>query len=349
MKKRAALILLLGVVFSVGFLMAGGASDEGSAQGKKSEKSEQPLVLENHSPMAVVGENEDTVSFRQADGTVVDLPKNPQKSIILLNSLLDLWYMSGGTSLARLKGTVSVPPEAMDLPVVGRISSINLEMIMEMEPDFVVVSTTSYQDGVRNLCRDENIPVVSIAYRTFDDFQVIMDLFTRLTLRRDIYDTVLEPIKAQVASIINQVPKDVKPTVCILFSGTKYVKVETPNTIAGSMCEQLKAENIYKDQAIDGATRVDMSLEYIFEQDPDVILVTTMGDVEKCKARVQQDVESSDIWGELSAVKNGRYIYLDKSYSIYKPNRFYPEAYKTMAEFLYPDTTFILNDTPVSQ
>ena len=299
-------------------------------------------VEEAHSEMAVLGETESTVTFREADGTVVDLPKNPKRAIVSLNSIMDVWYMAGGTSLARVKGSINVPEEAMDLPVLGSISTLNTELMMELEPDFLICSYSTAQKEIRDFFAEQGVPGVVVDYNNYDDFRVILDLFTRINGTRDIYETSVLPIEKQVQKLINQIPEENNPSVCILFASTRYVKVETQNTITGYMCDKLGAENIYMDDTIEGATRVDLSIEYILEQDPDIIFVTTMGDVEKCRARIEQDVQSSDIWGDLTAVKNDRFYYLDKSYSIYKPNRFYPEAFKTMAEFLYPESEFDL-------
>lgn len=290
--------------------------------------------------MKILNETESSVVFLQKDGRVVELPKNPQRAVIALNSILDVWYMAGGESIARLNGSINVPEEAENLPILGSISTVNIELLMELQPDFLVTTTSSYQDEVKDIFEQEGVPTVSISYNNFADFCVIFDLFTRLTGERELYENYALEIEMQVNSVINQVPEGEAPTICILFASTRYVKVETQNTITGSTCQQLGAINIYQESAIEEATRVDLSLEYILEQDPDIIFVTTMGDIDKCKSRMEQDVISSDIWGGLSAVKEGRFYYLDKSYSIYKPNRFYPEAYKTMAQFLYPDINF---------
>ena len=80
------------------------------------------------------------------------------------------------------------------------------------------------------------VPVITIDYKTSDDSMVITDLFTRLTVRGDIYYCVIIPIQNQIQSIINHVPERNHPRICILFSGTRYVKVETENTITGSIC-----------------------------------------------------------------------------------------------------------------
>lgn len=304
---------------------------------------QEPALDEVRSKMAVLGETKNTVTFQEANGNVVELPKNPERTIICSNSIMDVWYMAGGESLARVKGSINVPDEAKDLPILGSILTLNSELIMELEPDFLIVSGLEHQMGVRDFFAAEGIPGVAINYGTYNDFRVILELFTRLIGNKEIYENRMIPIQRQVQSIIDQVPKGRSPSVCIIFTSTRHVKVETQNTIIGDFCAHLGADNIYKETTLEGVARVELSLEYILEKDPEIIFVTTMGDVDKCRARVERDIVSSDIWGDLTAVKNGRFIYLDKAYSVYKPNRFYPEAYKIIAEYLYPDLAFTLD------
>jgi iron complex transport system substrate-binding protein len=326
--KRLLLIFVLG---GFGFFVwAGGSGDT--------------VLPRSQSKMAVLAEDDSTVTFREYDGTEVVLPKIPKRTVVCLNSLLDLWYMSGGQAVARVNGSVNVPEEAKDIVNLGSFSRVNMETIMELEPDFIIFSDS--QKKQRDFFKAEGIPVVSINYANYDDFRVVLDLFTRLTGRKDIFNNELISVQKQVQSIIDQVPLnegEMGPSIVILFASTSYVKVETENTVAGYNFKLLGARNIYQEKTIEGATRVDLSLEYILEQDPDIIFATTMGDVEKCKKRIKEDVIDSDIWGDLTAVKEGRYFILDKTYSIYKPNRFYPEAFKILAEFLYPETEFSLS------
>jgi len=293
---------------------------------------------ESRSHMAVLGEDGDTVTFREYDGREVVLPKNPQRTVVCLNSLLDLWYMAGGEAVARVRGTVNVPDEARDIVDLGSFSRVNMETIMELEPDFIIFSHT--QRDKRDFFEAEGVPAVSINYKNYDDFRVVLDLFSRLTGNREFYETDLVGIQRQVQAVIDQVPEGEGPRFCILFATTNYVKVETQNSLTGHNLMLLGGRNIYTDDTVEEAERVDLSLEYILEQDPDVIFTTTMGDEEKCLEQIRRDVESSDIWGELSAVKEGRFYVLDKEYSVYKPNRSYPETFALEAELLYPDTVF---------
>ena len=316
-------------------LFSGGSQEAGSSQ--------EAALKGPESSMAVLEETEESVIFQEASGNVTVVPKNPERPIVCLNSILDLWYMAGGTSLARVKGSISVPEEAAELPILGTISTLNTELIMELEPDFIIFSDTDSQNRNREFFEREGVPCLTIDYDTYDDFRVLLDLFTRVNGSRDIYEEEIIPTERQVEALIEQVPRMDPPVrVGILFATTRYVKAETINTVTGDYCRKLGAENIYNHEAIEGATRVDLSLEYIVEQDPDIIFVTTMGDVEKCKERMEKDIISSDVWGELSAVKNGRFHYLDKSFSLYKPNRDYPGAFQRVAELLYPEADFSL-------
>jgi iron complex transport system substrate-binding protein len=315
------------------------------AAGQIAEPVEDDIVLEETaSPLAILEETDTTVTFQEADGNVVEIPKFPKRTATCYNSLLDLWDIAGGEAICRVKGTTNVPEKAADLPQIGSIGTLNIEKMMELQPDLIIFYNGEHQKKVREIFNAEGIPSVMIDYDTYDDYRVILDLFTRITGNREIYEQEIIPTQKQFQAVINQAPTENNPTVCILFASTRYVKVETVRTNIGNFCERLNAINIYREDTIEGASRVELSLEYIVEQDPDVIFVTTMGDVDKCKSRVEQDVTSSDIWGDLTAVKNGRFHYLDKSYSIYKPNRFYPEAIKTVAELLYPEMTFTLPD-----
>lgn len=297
-------------------------------------------LADSRSPMAVLAEDDATVTFREYGGTEIVLPKNPGRTVVCLNSLLDLWYMAGGEAVARVRGSINVPEEAMDITDLGSFSKVNMETIMELEPDFIIFSDT--QKDKRDFFNAEGIPSVSINYANYDDFRVVLDLFTRLTGKRDIYENELLTIQKQVQSVIDQVPEDETPSFVILFASTRYVKVETNNTVTGYNLNLLGGRNIYEADTIEGATRVDLSIEYILEQDPDFVFATTMGDVEKCRTRIREDVESNDLWADLTAVKEGRFIVLDKEYSIYKPNRFYPEAFEILAEYLYPDRDFVI-------
>ena len=58
------------------------------------------------------------------------------------------------------------------------------------------------------------------------------------------------------------------------------------------------------------------------------------------KTRVRIKDISAEVRPSLSAVKNGKVYYLEKSLFHNKPNSRFAEAYKVLAQYLYPDAEF---------
>ena len=109
------------------------------------------------------------------------------------------------------------------------------------------------------------------------------------------------------------------------------VKAKGDDTVAGAILKELGAHNIADDNE---SLLEDLSLESVIEADPDYILVMTMGSEENAKTYMAENIENNPAWSELSAVKNGRYIYLPKDLFHYKPLNRWDESYAYIAKLL---------------
>lgn len=290
----------------------------------------------------VLSETSSTVTVRDAEGEKT-LNKSPKRVVCLYNSILDLWYLNGGEAIARVAGDTELPPAAAALPEVGSMSSTGLEQIASLEPDLVLL--TASLDGQREIAKglkENNIPYLLCDLREdpFGSFGQYSYLFSKINGLDSHYQEVIQPIIQQCLDLTERT-KAVKdqPTVAVLFSAPRYVKAETHLSQLGQMVEMLGAENILAPGEVpsDGSVRVDLSFEVLLARNPDYILVATMGDEEKCRATFEQTLSSNLAWEELSAVKEGRMIYVPKEYSLNKPNEQYPEAFVYLANLLYPD------------
>ena len=80
-----------------------------------------------------------------------------------------------------------------------------------------------------------------------------------------------------------------------------------------------------------------LSLEVIAREDPDFIFVVTMGSDETAAiARLEETLFSQPLWQSLSAMEEGRLVYLPKDLFHYKPNARWAEAYRYVFDILYP-------------
>ncbi|QOR36729.1 ABC transporter substrate-binding protein [Clostridium sp. 'deep sea'] len=295
-------------------------------------------------PEFVTDSNETSVTYVNVDGESITVTKKPKKVVVLLNSILDLWYLAGGESIARVKGTVNVPTEAADLPILGSFATVSAEAVMALEPDLVLLSSTSSaHKKLYKTLSDNNIECAPMDTGTqaYTAFQKNLYLMTEILGTQDIFNEKIKAITDECNSIIKKAETiSEKPNIAVLYVTSKSIRSETQHSLTGEMLDLLGAQNIIKgkDIPVAGSTRVDFSLEVLAARDPQYLFICTMGDVDACKEKVAKDIKKNAIWSEMDAVKNNRVYYLPKENYVYKPNAQYPEALSYLAKIIYPET-----------
>ncbi len=94
----------------------------------------------NHPTTLVVTETADTVTCRLPNGGVTVIPKHPQRTVVLLTSLLNLWVEAGGKAVGRCSGKINVPPGALDIPELGSFNNPN---VRKLDLLYIVICTNS--------------------------------------------------------------------------------------------------------------------------------------------------------------------------------------------------------------
>lgn len=281
--------------------------------------------------------NSDSIEVVDAFGDTVTLKKNPKNVVCLYNSYLDLWYEAGGEVVGRISTKGKVPEGAKDATIVGTMSKPDMEKIVALQPELVIITGNQTQSEFIDLFKQNNIPYYAVSYTNVEQFLDVYKVFTTLTSHEELYEEKGVKIENEIKEIIAKVPTDKKPSALVLFGTSKSVKAKLPNSQVGSMLEDLGVTNIAYDAQLSDEEMQTFSMERVVERAPQFIFVQTMGDVEKVKKRISDDVESNPAWGSLDAVKNEKYYYLDKYLYLYKPNMRYAEAYRELAKLLYPE------------
>ena len=294
-------------------------------------------------PEFVIDSNDTSVTYVDAEGQTLSITKKPARTVVLLNSILDLWYLAGGESLARVKGTINVPAEAADLPILGSFASVSAEALLALEPDLVILSSnSSSQKKLIGILKENDIEYASIDTGTqaYEAFQKNLYLFTQILGTESIYEQKVNNITDQCQTIIDQAKTAAQqPSVAVLYVTSKSIRTETEHSLTGEMVSLLGGSNVVslEEIPVPGSTRVDFSMEVLVARDPEYILICTMGDIDKCQDRIAADIEKSTAWSGLKAVKENKVYYLPKEYSVYKPNAEYPQAFAYLAKILYPE------------
>lgn len=281
----------------------------------------------------LIVEEDDTAratEFVDALGRTVTVATQPKRVISLYASFADLWYEAGGDLVGIIESS-TIPEKAADLPQVGSMSTPNVEAILALEPDLIIIRAGySKQEELIDIFESSNITVYATDYNSFDETMMTYKDFCAMNDQMSLY----EERGLSMVEKIETIKKEASEySYLLLFATSKSISTKDDN-ITAHIADDMGGVNITKEFSIADETTKQFSFEKILEADPKYIFVQTMGSVEDSKARMASDIESNPAWGSLTAVKEGRFIYLPKDLFLYKPNMKYVESYEYMRDLL---------------
>ena len=289
----------------------------------------------------------ETVTFADAAGREVSLPVQPQTVAVLFSSLADVWVTAGGSVDVTVGETVErgFAQEGVTLVDAGAgHSSIDLETLVAAAPD-LVIGTADYpcQAEACAFCAEHGIPAAALRIERFADYLSVLELFCQLTGHPENYEQYGTAVAERISAVRAQIPESADPPkVLFLRVGTsaRSTKAKTAEqNFVCAMLDELGAENI-ADAApvlLDG-----LSLETVVQAQPDDIFLSPMGD-ETAAVAYGEALLSDPGWRDLTAVQAGNYRFLPKELFHFKPNARWDEAYRILAEALYPEVRFAEN------
>jgi iron complex transport system substrate-binding protein len=325
-----AALLALGVLLPSSACSHGADSDQGGSDG----------VTAANDGAASDGAASDSVTFDDDLGNKVTV-QNPQRVVACMGSFANAWLLAGGSLIGASDDAFSDYGIASeDAKKVGDFSTLNLEAIIALEPDFVILTGASTgragaasQAELRESLAASGIPAACFIVTTFADYQRVFGIFCEITGRADLFKLNCEDVAAQIDGIVARVPKGEAPRVLIMTTYSGGTRVQDSLTQAGDILAALGAVNL---AAENPSLLRDFSLESIIDMDPDFIFVIPMGNDAAAAVRNLEDATAANpAWATLGAVQNGRYIAMDPEHFLYKPNNRWAESYQTAFDYLY--------------
>ncbi len=284
----------------------------------------------------IVKKNNKELTVHMFDGKDYIVPFKPKRTIILYTSLLEPWRIAKGNCVGRVTARTNLSEQEEQLAVVGGLGSPNIELIMNLNPDLVIIAdNVRGQNKVKKFLMQNNIPVLPINYASYNDFLDILKLFSIINRAEEKIKLIIAKLEKEINETVEEVKQKNKVKALILFASAKNLSCELPNGDTGNLLKMLGVENVVKDSPIKNTRRVEFSLEKIVELNPDVILVKTMGDIDKIKSRLGKELIDNAAWNKLKAVKENRFYYLPRDIFMYKANFRYPEAIKYLSKIIF--------------
>lgn len=289
----------------------------------------------------IVSESAETIRYREVDGTETLLTKHPRRTIVGNASFADPWFTAGGSAIGvpTVRSQQALPEQARDLPRIGVLRSLNLEKIFAMKPDLVLINANLHAHrAVRHHLIDAGIPNVALDYANFHDYIGILDLFCRLNGGSVETNSTAKRIISQVRKLTEMTAELPSPRFAVLFVASGGFVLESGDLNVPTMAEMLGGTNIARQES----GRLKYSFEQLLIDDPDIILINTMGDSKALQKKFTRDLISQPAWQQLKAAKTGRVHFLPPELFLYMAGSRYPEAFLHLAKLLHPEKEFSL-------
>ena len=259
----------------------------------------------------------------------------PQRVVSLYGSYAEAWAQAGGTLVGATEDAVS--ERGMDLgtaQIIGTTKAPNLERILALDPNLVILSLDiAAQVSAAEVLEAAGVPCAAFRVDTWQDYARMMNVFTALTGRRDLYEAIVPPMEAAIGETIASAQAQNAPTVLLLRAYSTGVKAKADDNLAGAMLEDLGCVNIAARQP---SLLEELTLEAIVVEDPDCIFISVMGgDEEAALAVVEETLGQNPAWQGLTAVQEGRVYVLPRDLFHYKPNARWAESYAFLYELLF--------------
>lgn len=288
-------------------------------------------------------------------GKELSIEKNPKNTAVLYGSLAALWYEAGGSVPLIIggKSAVALYEEQIGwdvtkdegVKVVATSSSgtgWDVEAILAEKPDLIVTSIG--MKGYSTIAEPAaaiGVPVIGINYDGVQDYLKWFKVFCNLNGQPQLWDEIAESTANEIIDIVSSVPELEKaPTAAILVISSDTLKAYTLDSQPGVMLHELDGINVIDPNNEGASASVDISLEDLYALDPDMIFYSERDRTGESRAKLEALVGDNPVWKELRAIKEGKLYYLDMGLFFNKANQRYNEAYKAMAEYLYPDYEF---------
>lgn len=284
------------------------------------------------------GAGAETVTFTDDLGNEVTVTAKPQRVVAGMGSFADTWQLAGGT-------LVGAPDEAFDeygidkgsVQSIGAFASISKEAILELDPDFVILTgNTTGQAGAASqldfaqALESAGIPVAYFKVTTFDEYLSMLERLCQVTGRTDLYETNGTQVKAQIDKAIEAYsPHASGKTYLLGVTYSQGVRAQRSTSQTGAMLTDLGAVNIAEENE---SLLSDFSVESLLEIDPDYIFLVPMGNDEAAAQASLEALTSNEAWGSLSAARDGRVIQLQSNLYLSKPDAQWGEAYENLGE-----------------
>ena len=250
--------------------------------------------------------------------------------------------VSGSQVLDKLDANVvgipttqlEMPEKFKGLPEVGQSMNPDLEVVASLNPD-VFVMDNAFKDSVEKSLKEYDFNTFFLKTNTYTDYIKSIEELGKTIDKEEEATTLINELK-NIEKEVKSKKGDKAPTVAIIFGSGENFMLATETSYLGDLVKTVGGKNIASklDKNVENGY-VQLSLEYILEQNPDYILRFAHGNLEETKKSFDKAFDKNPAYQELNAVKNNKVVDLDSNVFNVTANLKVKEAIQTLGDILY--------------
>ncbi|WP_347490380.1 ABC transporter substrate-binding protein [Desulfoscipio sp. XC116] len=257
-------------------------------------------------------------------GREVTIPENPQKILALTSAAMQALFNIGITPVGKVDD-YKVTEEGMALPSVGTASSVNIEAVYTLQPDFIIASSR-FHAALKEELEQSGAAVYYFDPDKVGDIPVVevTAYIGKLLNKEDVAEQYVQSVYTAANELKEKIASktDIK-TGIVIQDGDTIVAAQNASSY-GSMLTLLGIDNIVPDNLPNAkkSSFVPFDVETIIASNPDLVFIMTPSkDAENNKA-ILKKFKSDSQWAALDAAKKNQLLILPFSVN---PNRSTPE------------------------
>ena len=273
-------------------------------------------------------------------GREIKLTQKPERIVVTSASFLEPLNAVGGEVVGRPSSKTKLPEFAKNAADIGAVYQIDSEKLLACNPDLVLINK-GMNERLGEVLDGNNIAYLVIEMKDFDSVKKNLERFAQITGNPELGKNLADKMDSDIDAIKNKLPADEKK-VAIIHSTAQGLSVQLDNSIAGNVVKILGWQNVASGMTStkDGGDTAPYSLEILIEQNPEIIFVTSMGDIDEIKSNMEKMISENDAWQTIPAIKNSKLYYLPQDLFLLSPGIHYPEAVQYVAKLIYPEIEF---------
>lgn len=283
---------------------------------------------------AQVGHGEEVAIVRVVDarGIAVAVPASPQRIAAISYFAADTALALGMKPVATTYMNAGREPDFLlgltgTMKPIGQRAKPNLELLSQAKPDLIVAMRRYTSANGEQLAKIA--PSLAYNLELFDETEKEVSALATALGKAERGRELNEAFRRDLADYAARAPKGVQPRFQIMWAGDAPFTFYDGNVTA-SIVTMLGGRNIAGAMPSGGRFGLSMSLEAMLEKDPEIIFVYDSGP--------DRPHENNPIWQQLSAVRNGRVIYVGDHWVEASGPIARAIVLREAAHYLYPET-----------